>query len=202
MITGKSVLTALWFIVFCRLVVSVFSCRPASFIYLFMAALGLHCCPRAFSSCGGGAALQLRCAGFLRWWLFLLWSTSSRALGPQWVQSVGSGVVAHGFSWPAACGGFLEQGWIHVSCVGGFLTPGPPGKSWWLSVVVCLDSFISQIFFVNLPWIHFCFMITVRVTHNLLTVTVSVILKLHFYSIPHVFCCCCYILHHCILYIP
>lgn len=34
-------------------------------IYLFLAALGLRCCARAFSSCGEqGAALSSRCTGF------------------------------------------------------------------------------------------------------------------------------------------
>ena len=39
------------------------------YIYLFMTVLGLHCCLRAFSSCGAGAS----CCGD-----FLLQSTSSR----------------------------------------------------------------------------------------------------------------------------
>ena len=51
------------------------------FIYLFMAALGLHCCARAFSSCGErGATLHCgarasHCGGFS------LWSTGSRRTG-------------------------------------------------------------------------------------------------------------------------
>ena len=36
------------------------------------------------------------------------------------LSSTGSVVVAHGLSYPAACGIFP----------GGFLTTGPPGKSW------------------------------------------------------------------------
>ena len=35
------------------------------FIYLFMAALGFHCCEQAFSSCGEpGGCSSLQCAGF------------------------------------------------------------------------------------------------------------------------------------------
>ena len=50
------------------------------FIYLFLAALGLHCCTWAFSSCsewGGGYSL-LWCTGFSLRWLLLLWSMGSR----------------------------------------------------------------------------------------------------------------------------
>ena len=39
----------------------------------FLAALGLRCSMRAFSPCVGG--------GFSLWWLFLLWSSGSRARG-------------------------------------------------------------------------------------------------------------------------
>ena len=46
--------------------------------YLYLSALGLHCCSRAFSGCGWArAALELRCSGFSLRWL-LLWSTGSR----------------------------------------------------------------------------------------------------------------------------
>ena len=44
-----------------------------------MAALGLCCCARAFSSCG--ELSSLRCAGFSLWWLLLLRSTGSRHTG-------------------------------------------------------------------------------------------------------------------------
>ena len=48
------------------------------FIYLlFLAALGLHCCAWAFSSCGEQGLL----AGFSLWWLLLLRSTGSRHVG-------------------------------------------------------------------------------------------------------------------------
>lgn len=44
-------------------------------MYLFMAALGLRCCKRAFSPCGYSS---LQRAGFSLWRLLLLWA---RALG-------------------------------------------------------------------------------------------------------------------------
>ena len=49
------------------------------FIYLFLAALGLCCCTRAFSSCGGYSLLW--CMGFSSRWLLLLRSTGSRCVG-------------------------------------------------------------------------------------------------------------------------
>ena len=52
------------------------------FIYLFMAALGLCFCVRAFSNCveqGGYSSLQ--CTGFLLLWLLLLRSMGSRHTG-------------------------------------------------------------------------------------------------------------------------
>ena len=50
------------------------------FIYLCLAALDLHCCTRAFSSCGEHGLLSLWCERFL-WWLFLWQSTGSRHTG-------------------------------------------------------------------------------------------------------------------------
>lgn len=46
-------------------------------IYWFLAALGLRCCTRAFSSCSSEHS------GFLLWWLLLLQSPGSRMLGPS-----------------------------------------------------------------------------------------------------------------------
>ena len=51
------------------------------FIYLFLAALGLHCCARAFSSCGKRGLLFVAVRGFSLWWLLLLQSTGSRCTG-------------------------------------------------------------------------------------------------------------------------
>ena len=49
--------------------------------YLFLAALGLCCCTRAFSSCGERGLLFVVVRGFSLRWLLLLWSTGSRHTG-------------------------------------------------------------------------------------------------------------------------
>ena len=92
------------------------------FIYLFLAALGLCCCVRAFSSCGERGLLfvavhRLLIAvaslvaehGLQAHGLQQLWHMGSAvvARGPQ---SAGSVVVAHGLSCSAACGIFPDQG--------------------------------------------------------------------------------------------
>ena len=63
------------------------------FIY-FLAALGLHCCTRAFSSCGERGLLSLRCVGFLLWRLLLLQSMGSRCAGSS------------------SCGSWAQQLWL------------------------------------------------------------------------------------------
>ena len=82
------------------------------FIYLFLAALSLHCCTRAFSSCGKQGLLFIAVRGLLIV-ASLLWSTGSRHLGSVVVahrpQSAGSVVVAHGFSCSEACRIFPDQ---------------------------------------------------------------------------------------------
>ena len=82
------------------------------YICIFLAALRLGCCVRAFSSCGEQGLLFVAVRGLLMRWLLLLQSTGSRrsasvvaARGPA-----GSVVVAHGLSCSAACGIFLDQG--------------------------------------------------------------------------------------------
>ena len=67
-----------------------------------MAALGLRCCARAFSSCGERGLLFTAVSGFSLQWLLLLQSMGSR--------HAGSVVVVHGLSCSAACGIFLDQG--------------------------------------------------------------------------------------------
>ena len=51
------------------------------FVLLFLAALGLHCCAGAFSSCGEAGLLFVAVRGFLLRWLLLLQSTGSRHAG-------------------------------------------------------------------------------------------------------------------------
>ena len=63
------------------------------FIYLFMAAFGLHCCSRASSSCSEGGYSSLWCVGVSLRWLLLL---GAQALG-AWA----SVVVTHRLS---SCG--------------------------------------------------------------------------------------------------
>ena len=73
-------------------------------MYLFLAALGLHCCVWAFPSCdkwvllSGCGAQASHCSGF-----------ASRVL--QELQHRSSVVAAHGLRCLAACGIFLDQGW-------------------------------------------------------------------------------------------
>ena len=50
-------------------------------IYLFLAALGLHCCARAFSSCGKWELLFVSVHELLMRWLLLLRSTGPRCAG-------------------------------------------------------------------------------------------------------------------------
>ena len=95
------------------------------FIYLFMAALGLHCCARAFSSCGAQAC---HCSDFP--------SSLEQLLGHQ-------GLVA--------CGIFPEQGLnlcpLH-ELASQFSTTGPPGKSY----VSCLKLLEKLGFPLWLSW--------------------------------------------------
>ena len=63
------------------------------FIYLFLAALGLHCCSRAFSSCGERGLLFAAVRG-------LLIAVASRC-GAQALGTQASAVVARRFS---SCG--------------------------------------------------------------------------------------------------
>ena len=51
------------------------------FIYLYLAALGLHCCARAFSSCGKQGLLFVEVRRLLLPWLLLLQSRGSRREG-------------------------------------------------------------------------------------------------------------------------
>ena len=101
-------------------------------VYLFLAALGLHChtwafyCyrkERLFSSCGAQAS---HCGGSL---------VVEHGYG-VWV----SAFVVHWFSCPTACGIFSRL-WIKPmspALAGGFLTTGPRGKSNHWDLILCL----------------------------------------------------------------
>ena len=88
----------------------------------FLAVLGLHCCMRAFSSCGERGPLFVAVHGLLievaslvsghglqAHGLQQLWHTGSVVVA-RGLQSTGSVVVVHGLSCSAACGIFPDQG--------------------------------------------------------------------------------------------
>ena len=74
------------------------------FIYLSLAALGLHCCAWAFSSCS-------------EQWLLLLWSTGSVVVA-HGLQSAGSVVVAHRLVAPRHVGSSQTRARTRVPCIG------------------------------------------------------------------------------------
>ena len=96
------------------------------FFFFFLAALGLCCYTRAFSSCGAQASYYC--------WLLLLQSTGSRMCG---LSCCGSRVLEHKLS---SCGtrdlgalkhvgSFLYQGLtLSLELAGRFFTTEPPGK--------------------------------------------------------------------------
>ena len=75
-------------------------------LILVLAALGLHCCVQAFSSCRDWGWLSAVAAGFSLQWFSLVAEHGVWALG-MW-QS-GSVVVAHGLSCPMAYGILQDQ---------------------------------------------------------------------------------------------
>ena len=113
------------------------------FIYLFLAALGLHYCMRAFSLVAASRGYSsLRCAGFSLPWFLLLWS---RALGARALvvvacsfSSCGSRVLERRLSSCGTRAQLLHGMWdlpgpglepLSPVLAGGFLTTAPPGKS-------------------------------------------------------------------------
>ena len=94
------------------------------FCFLFLAVLGLRCCPRAFSSCGKRGHSSLWCAGFS------LWSLGSRHMGfsscSTWAQQlrlVGCRVQAQqlwhtGLVAPRHVGSSQTRARTHVPCIG------------------------------------------------------------------------------------
>ena len=87
--------------------------RITSYSHLFLAALSLHCCSRAASSC---SALASHCSGFSGF--------------QAWALECGLIAVACRLSCPEACGIFPEQGsnLCPPALAGRFLTTGPPEK--------------------------------------------------------------------------
>ena len=66
-------------------------------LFMFLAALGLHCCMQALVAASRGYS-GLRCAGFSLWWLLLLWIMGSRRAGFSSCGTWASVIVACGLS--------------------------------------------------------------------------------------------------------
>ena len=75
----------------------------SSDLYVFMAALGLHCCSRAFSSCGERGLLFVAVCR-------LLLAVASLVTEHWLLGAWASVVVVHGLSCSTACGIFPDQG--------------------------------------------------------------------------------------------
>ena len=114
------------------------------FIYLFLAALDLHCCSRAFSGCGEQGLLFVVGRGLLIAMAFPV--AQHRPWGTQ-----ASVVVAHRLSCAVACGILVPIPGIELvspALAGGFLTTGPPAKSWGFFPLISL-YFLSLLVYRN-----------------------------------------------------
>ena len=76
-------------------------------VYIFPAALGLHCCMWAFSSCGEQGSSLVAVCGFSLQWLLIAVASLVVEHG---LWSAGSAVVARGLTCLKACGIFPNQG--------------------------------------------------------------------------------------------
>ena len=88
-----------------RQLVFFFFFKTSFFKHLFLAALGLLCYVRVFSSCGEWGLRFAMVRGFSP-----PWSMDSGVHGLQYLCQEGSAVVLHGLSCFAAGGIFLDQG--------------------------------------------------------------------------------------------
>ena len=108
------------------------------------------------------AFLQLRCMGFLLWWLLLLQSTGFRANRLQQLQHIGSVVVAlrlqstgsifvaYRVSCSEACGIFLLQGSNpRFLLAGRFFTTEQPGKPLMFLCVLQISMYIVYVIALN-----------------------------------------------------
>ena len=75
-----------------------------------MAALGLCCCPQAFSSCCERGLLFVAVRGLLNAVASLVAKHRLKVHSLQQLWHTGSVVMAHGLSCSAACGIFPDQG--------------------------------------------------------------------------------------------
>ena len=108
-----------------------------NFIYLSLAALGLHCCTRAFSSCGEWGLLFVAVHRLLIAVSSLAAEHGLQAHGLQQLQCVGSVVAVRGLSSCGTWAQLLCGMWdlprpgiqpMSPALAGGFLTTVPPGK--------------------------------------------------------------------------
>ena len=107
------------------------------FIYLFLAALGLHCCVRAFSSCGEQGLLFVVVRGLLIAVASLVAEHRLQARGLQQLQHTGSWAIECRLSSCGTRAQLLRGMWdlpgpglkpVSPALAGGFLTTAPPGK--------------------------------------------------------------------------
>ena len=110
--------------------------------YLFLAALGLCCCVRAFFSCGEQGLLSScgaqasSCGAFSCCRVWALGCQTPVVVASE-LQSTGSVVVLHGLSCSVAHGILLDQGSNPCPLQGRFLTTGPPGKPYFVQFSSC-----------------------------------------------------------------
>ena len=170
------------------------------FIYLFLAALGLHCCAQAFSSCGKQGPLFAVVHGLHPWrWLFLhLHGGGFSYCRAQALGAWASIVVAHGLSSCgsqalerrlSSCGAWaqlLRGMWdlpgpglepVSPALAGRFLTTAPPGKS----CLIYFEAVIRHIYIYNCQDILISFIMITR--HFLLLVIPFVFLCLLLHGI-------------------
>ena len=126
-----------------------------------MAALGLHFCVRAFSSCGKWGPLFIAVCGLLT--IAALSLSRPLLLRSTGSRRAGSVIVAHGPSCSAARGIFPGQGSnLSPALAGRFSTTAPPGKPYSCVLRILYIFWVQflcqicglQIFFPNL-WLAF-----------------------------------------------
>ena len=118
-------------------------------VYLYLVVLCRHCCMCVFFNCSEWGLLFVVCAGFVLWWLLLLWSMGSRAgfnsCGTQASLLRGLGDLPRpGIEpvFPALAGRFLTTGPLGRSVI--FLI-GPVGRDPFclLPTTASLDLYLS-----------------------------------------------------------
>ena len=136
------------------------------YLFIYLAALSLHCCVQAFSNCREWGLIFVVVHGLLIAVASLVAEHRLQAHRLQQLWHVGSVVVAHGLSCSVARGIFLDQGSNLVSpaLAGEFLTTVPPGKSlgksfyheWMLNFVTCFLSIEMIQWFLSFLLLMWC----------------------------------------------